>query len=57
MLYLRFIDAVLGGSCVGFVWIRDGGNLKLLKYLYPKHKVMGFRKRFFYWDMGLGFYM
>ena len=32
-------------------------KLKLLKHSYPEQRGMGFRKRFFYWNMGLGFDM
>jgi len=30
-------------------------KLKLLRHFYPKHRVMGFRKRFFYLNRGMGF--
>jgi hypothetical protein len=32
-------------------------KLKLLKHSYTKQGGMGFRKRFFYWNMGMGFDM
>jgi hypothetical protein len=34
-----------------------GENLKHLKHPYPKHRGMGFRKWFFYWNGGMEFDM
>jgi len=40
------------------VWIREGEeNLKLLRHSLSKNRGMGFRKWFFYWNMGIGFDM
>jgi len=39
------------------VWIRDGEKLKLPSHSYPKHREMGFRKWFFYWNRGMEFDM
>jgi hypothetical protein len=48
------LNTDLGGV---FLWIRVGKKLKLLKHSYPKQRGMGFRKRFFYCEMGLRFGM
>jgi hypothetical protein len=50
---ILFYGVVVWGLC-GYVM---GVNLKLLRHSYPKHRGMGFRKRFFYWDRGLRFDM
>jgi len=39
---------VLGGVVWGLCGYVMSENLKLLRLIYPKHRGMGFRKRFFY---------